>query len=1218
VPSRDNKPRGGVAVSPAADRETSQAGAEATAPPPQAARATTQQAAKSPATSRRALKNWRVRSRLLLLITIPTLTAVILGGTRIVTSVQGALTFQRIEQLANLSSGITTLAGKMEDERDQTVIYIADGQTGRAAALAGNKKAAAAQMQLLQQQYNTFTRPWVNTVNSELANIGSTYPQVVQQDVSAVKSVLAGLPDLRAAANSTDLPVLPVVAKYTAAIDSLLRIDNDIALDSGDPVLASNVRALGVISRIEEETSEQRAYLAYAFTQESLAQGVLSALTTSQAEMNDNISEFNASGTAQQTSLYANTVAGSLVDFADQYEQQAIASGQSGPSLATLATTPEEWFGAMSGKIGAMRKVEQKLVAASVDRASSLRRTAIIDSIGIGAAIVLVLGLALILTTLVGRSMVRPLRRLRAGALEVAGLQLPETVRRMSESDGSGAPITVEPIDVDSTDEIGEVARAFDQVHREALRLAANEAALRGNVNAMFVNLSRRSQSLVERQIRLIDDLEQGEQDAERLGSLFQMDHLATRMRRNSENLLVLAGHDSSRRWNQPVALVDVLRAAVSEIEQYERVSLNVQPGISVRGHAVNDAVHLLAELAENATSFSSAETPVTISGHLLSSGGVLLDITDQGVGMGAEEMAHANWRLDNPPVVDVAVSRRMGLFVVARLAARHGVRVRLRPAGSGGLTALVWLPDEVVSRDSSPAGSRMPEVPGETVNGSSMPGLPDRNGNYATDERSATAHEVDAARTPKFASLQSGAGENGTTLGPRRVPGSGPRPGGDQWSPPAAGPLSAFPTSPQPAGEAGSESWGTAPQRAVSADGWDNGVGQGSREPETSGFPSGDYANSDFASNDFSGNDFSGGDYPTGDYPTGDFPTANFPRTGLESTGPAGAEQVGSGFPGTGPLPAAGRESFGSWPEPPDAQSAPAESADAQSSAAESPAAQASRTQPSGNGLKLPKRQVDRAESRDANPGPVGSRDLFSSGGDRTPGRSLFETSPAPGAKLPDPADSAQPADSAERPDPGEPVGAGAGSSGVFNAPVTHDLGARTPTNGSNGTTNGSHGSGSNGSNGFSWDSGSSADEVVVPPAEPATEYRLPIFEAVESDWFRRGRSSVGWSPPESAAEAEKSNWTSPSDEGWQAAAAVAAAPSSSGVTPAGLPKRVPKANLVPGTAGAESSSAPAPAPARSASATRDRFSSFQRGTKEGRAAATGDDPTGEDDGSR
>ena len=266
-----------------------------------------------------------------------------------------------------------------------------------------------------------------------------------------------------------------------------------------------------------------------------------------------------------------------------------------------------------TGTIGRIDAVQQHLVATTIARASALRRQSIETASVVGAAVLIVLLLSLLLTTVVGRSMVRPLRRLRSGALEVAGVRLPETVRRMSDSDGAGVQLEVEPIDVDSSDEIGEVARAFDQVHREALRLAANEAALRGNVNAMFVNLSRRSQSLVERQIRLIDDLEQGEQDPDRLSSLFQMDHLATRMRRNSENLLVLAGHDATRRWNQPVALVDVLRAAVSEIEQYERVTLNVQPGIAVRGHAVNDVVHLLAELAENATSFSSAETPVVV-----------------------------------------------------------------------------------------------------------------------------------------------------------------------------------------------------------------------------------------------------------------------------------------------------------------------------------------------------------------------------------------------------------------------------------------------------------------------------------------------------------------------------------------------------------------------------------------------------------------------------
>ena len=223
----------------------------------------------------------------------------------------------------------------------------------------------------------------------------------------------------------------------------------------------------------------------------------------------------------------------------------------------------------------------------------------------------LLLLLVLLITTIVARSLIRPLRKLRTDALDVAGQRLPEMVRRLSQSEGADEGVEIEPIGVTSTDEIGEVARAFDQVHREAVRLAADEAMLRGNLNAMFVNLSRRSQSLIERQLSLIDSLEQNEQDPDRLSSLFRLDHLATRMRRNSENLLVLAGHEVTRRWSQPVPLVDVLRAAISEIEQYERVALNVQPGIAVVGQAVNDVVHLLAEIVENATTFSPEDTQV-------------------------------------------------------------------------------------------------------------------------------------------------------------------------------------------------------------------------------------------------------------------------------------------------------------------------------------------------------------------------------------------------------------------------------------------------------------------------------------------------------------------------------------------------------------------------------------------------------------------------------
>jgi signal transduction histidine kinase len=913
--------------------------------------------------SRHGLKNWRVRSRLVLLIAIPTLTAVVLGGTRIASSVQSSLADQRVGQLAELSTGITALAQHLEDERDQTVYFIALGvKGGRAASLVqATQPLAAAELSVVKQQYASTNGP-LSSVSSQLSHIGSSFSAQTRQESATALTVLQAVPALRQAAVSTQLPPLVVVQKYTQLIDDLQALEDETSQGSSDAALSQTVRVLGLVSRMKEEASEQRAILTAALLQGQLTADELAALNAALADQQGNLQAFNTSSTVAQRQLWNNSVSSSFVYLASSEELQAISTAQANASsLATDSTSADDWYGAMSNAIDfQMGSVERTLGGQVNARADSLRTAAVISAVAVGIAVLLVLALALALTVIVGRSMVRPLRRLRAGALEVAGVRLPDMVRRMSETDGAGVPFEVEPIDVDSSDEIGEVARAFDQVHREALRLAANEAALRGNVNAMFVNLSRRSQSLVERQIRLIDDLEQGEQDAERLSNLFQMDHLATRMRRNSENLLVLAGHDASRRWNQPVALVDVLRAAVSEIEQYERVALNVQPGIAVRGPAVNDVVHLIAELAENATSFSSAETPVAVSGHLLNSGGVLLDISDQGVGMGAEEMAHANWRLDNPPVVDVAVSRRMGLFVVARLAARHGIRVRLRPAPTGGLTALVWLPDEVVTHEmtgSSPGIRRFERNSPGTVE------LPPTVGPFAAQwpagDRTAAEQAVTAARAPRFSPLRA---ENG-------------------------------------------DSTAAYPQANSS---WDN--------PGTSPMPS---------------------------------------------------------IPGTGPMPA-----YGS---------------------------------PVNGGVDEQVRQQGR---------------------------------------------------------PNLPFGA---------------------------------------------DAGQSRREVIVPAAaDPGQGNRLPIFESVESDWFRRGKHSAEGASVGSAEPAP--SWSSAGDEGWRAAEAVHT-PTSGGVTLSGLPKRVPKANLVPGTAGGDA--APALPAIRPAAVTRDRFASFQRGVREGRAALrSDDDPGGEDDG--
>jgi hypothetical protein len=258
------------------------------------------------------------------------------------------------------------------------------------------------------------------------------------------------------------------------------------------------------------------------------------------------------------------------------------------------------------------------------------------------------------------------------------------------------------PAEVDSFTRPEETSRTFDQMRRETPQPATSDAALRSKFNAMYLNLSRRSQALVERQLRLIEGLQHGEQDQQRLASLGRLNRIAMRIHRNSQNMLVLAGQETAPDWKHPVTLAHLVEAALAEVEDYPRVSFEVQPDIAVRGPAVHDAVHLLVELIDNATSFSAADMPVRITGRILSSGGALIDITDRGIGMPANEMAYANQQLDNPPPPDIDVPKWMGLPVVARLAARHGIRVRLNQADLGGLTALVWFPDEILTHYSA------------------------------------------------------------------------------------------------------------------------------------------------------------------------------------------------------------------------------------------------------------------------------------------------------------------------------------------------------------------------------------------------------------------------------------------------------------------------------------------------------------------------------------
>ncbi|WP_324194059.1 HAMP domain-containing sensor histidine kinase [Nocardia blacklockiae] len=311
--------------------------------------------------------------------------------------------------------------------------------------------------------------------------------------------------------------------------------------------------------------------------------------------------------------------------------------------------------------------------------------------------VTLLAGLALALA--VARSLVVPVRRLRRDALQVAHEDLPAELAVVRKG---GATPEIVPVDVQTTEEIGQLARAVDDMHRQALHLAADQARLRLQISSMFETLSRRSQSLVEQQLTLIEDLERDEDDSGRLQSLFRLDHLATRMRRNGDNLLVLAGTALRRGHLPPVPLSDMLWSAVSQVEDYQRVEIGSVPDGIVAGEPAVDIEHLLAELIDNSLRYSPPSTPVAVSVTRAVDGGYLIEITDRGLGMSGDDLTAINERLASGGEVTVETARRMGLFVVGRLAKRHTITVSLRRTSSmshqSGVTASVHLPGSLVA----------------------------------------------------------------------------------------------------------------------------------------------------------------------------------------------------------------------------------------------------------------------------------------------------------------------------------------------------------------------------------------------------------------------------------------------------------------------------------------------------------------------------------------
>ncbi|MDT4994941.1 MAG: hypothetical protein QOH97_4833 [Actinoplanes sp.] len=683
------------------------------------------------------LRDVRIRSKLALILLVPLLAVLALATVRLVDVGTRAYDADQVERLTELSTGISDLTQYLHRERMAAAVYLATPTRAPKVTLKGVADA-----------YNATVADTDERITAYVARRGDlgTPPPALQEQLNRIDDDLRTLDATRKrTSDRDDIAVAEVVVRYGVVITDLIGYGDVLSQYAGDGAVADGLRALAAFSRAKAGTASQEAIAYAAQVSGDRSDEQLTAFISTETSQQEALLAFSLVASPVQRSLVDSTVTGDAVNLADQLSTQLTRK------QPVQAQSIVDGYGAVVDLMRwAERQLEGQSVAAAAAESSSVTRQATIEAI----LVLLVLVIAIALAVLLARTLNSSLRRLREGALSVANRDLPDAVARLRDvrnlGDGGAEDIVAtmhDPIQLANRDEIGQVAQAFNVVHREAVRIAAEQAALRTSVSAMFLNLARRSQSLVDRMIGELDQIERSEEDPKRLARLFELDHLATRMRRNDENLLVLAGADSSAPRREDALLVDALRAAQSEVELYNRIEFGtIDTDISITALAVNDVVRLIAELLDNATRFSPPNSVVVADGRRIRDY-VVIQVEDRGLGMSEEQMDALNRRLAEPPNVDVAAFRLMGLAVVGRLAGRYSVRVELRANLEGGTIAQVLLPSSIVVLPSRPIeapmrGNRPAQLDSGPSNSGWHDALSNGRGNAATATLPATSPE--------------------------------------------------------------------------------------------------------------------------------------------------------------------------------------------------------------------------------------------------------------------------------------------------------------------------------------------------------------------------------------------------------------------------------------------------------------------------------------------
>ncbi|MGW6059027.1 nitrate- and nitrite sensing domain-containing protein [Streptomyces sp. NPDC055189] len=623
-------------------------------------------------------ERWRpksIRAKVVTLLTVPVLSLMALWGHAAVTTASQVSATEQLRQVdSTLVRPLAQFTSAVQDERARALKY--------QAAPGGTARADFETAQARTDRSVTALRAGVRSSSTDLAALDAALPGRVRSLLDSAGS----LGERRASPRSA----AAVLSDYGRAVDRAFAVRSKLA-GADQPDRASDTRTVLELARSREALSRQDAVLGAAQASGSLPgaqyRTFVGDVATQRALADAAVSDLRAEDAAAYRTVLGSRAAGDLATAQDD----VLAAG---PSGAATAVTAGHWHSVAAPTLSGLASAERGAIATGAD--AQPYSLANLGSSGL-AVLLGLLGvlLSLLLSVRIGRGLVDDLTGLRNSALELAAHRLPAAIRRIHGGDGldleKEAPLSNKPV----RDEIGQVGAALTTVQRAALRAVEGRAAVLTGVSGVYVSLARRSQLLLHRQLELLDTMERRTENPTDLEDLFRLDHLTTRMRRHAESLLILSGSAPGRAWRNPVPLIDAVRAGIAETQDIERVQLHDIPDLRLSGSAVADLIHLVAELTENAATYSPPHTPVVVRAEEVGAGAVL-EIEDRGLGMGDEALAAANEKI-RAADVDLLDSRQLGLFVVNRLAERQHLDVTLRRSVYGGITALVFLPQQLL-----------------------------------------------------------------------------------------------------------------------------------------------------------------------------------------------------------------------------------------------------------------------------------------------------------------------------------------------------------------------------------------------------------------------------------------------------------------------------------------------------------------------------------------